>query len=219
MSDQVKGRRYDRSRREAQAAVTREKVLSAALALFTTRGYASTTGRDIANAAGVSLDTVYASVGRKPELMLLLMERAISGTSEAVPAEERDYVQQIHAASAAADKIAVYAGALGQLLPRLAPLVEALRQAAATDPTCADLWHTIADRRRANMARFAAELRATGELRTDLTDDDVADLIWSTNAPEYYQLLAQRGWPPDRYTWLLTELWTRLLLTTHPTAT
>ena len=56
MADHVKSRRYDSTRREAKAALTREKVLEAALALFTTHGYASTTGRDIASAAGVSLD-------------------------------------------------------------------------------------------------------------------------------------------------------------------
>ncbi len=212
MPDPVKRRRYDRTRRQAKAELTREKVLHAALDLFTSRGYASTTGRDIASAAGVSLDTVYASVGRKPQVMVQLMERAISGTSEAVPAEERDYVRQIHAAATAADKIAVYAGALGQVQPRLAPLVDALHQAAATDPTCATLWRSIAERRRINMATFAAELRATGELRPDLNDQEVADIIWSTNAPEYYLLLAQQGWPPDRYAWLLAELWTRLLL-------
>ena len=212
MPDQVKRRRYDSTRREAKAALTRENVLEAALALFTSRGYAATTARDIATAAGVSLDTVYASVGRKPEVMVLLMERAISGTDEAVPAEQRDYVRQIHAATTAADKIAVYAQALGQVQPRLAPLVHALSQAAATDPSCAALWRSIAERRRANMATFAAELRATGDVRTDLCDDDVADIIWSTNAPEYYLLLAQQGWPPHRYAWLLTEMWTRLLL-------
>ena len=212
MPDQVKRRRYDSTRREAKAALTREKVLDAALALFTSRGYAATTARDIAIAAGVSLDTVYTSVGRKPEVMVLLMERAISGTDEAVPAEQRDYVRQIHAATTAADKIAVYAQALGQVQPRLAPLVHALSQAAATDPSCAALWGSIAERRRANMATFAAELRATGDVRTDLCDDDVADIIWSTNAPEYYLLLAQQGWPPHRYAWLLTEMWTRLLL-------
>ena len=212
MPDQVKRRRYDSTRREAKAALTRENVLEAALALFTSRGYAATTARDIATAAGVSLDTVYTSVGRKPEVMVLLMERAISGTDEAVPAEQRDYVRQIHAATTAADKIAVYAQALGEVQPRLAPLVHALSQAAATDPSCAALWRSIAERRRANMATFAADLRATGDVRTDLCDDDVADIIWSTNAPEYYLLLAQQGWPPHRYAWLLTEMWTRLLL-------
>ena len=212
MPDQVKRRRYNSTRREARAALTRENVLEAALALFTSRGYAATTARDIATAAGVSLDTVYTSVGRKPEVMVLLMERAISGTDEAVPAEQRDYVRQIHAATTAADKIAVYAQALGQVQPRLAPLVHALSQAAATDPSCAALWRSIAERRRANMATFAADLRATGDVRTDLCDDDVADIIWSTNAPEYYLLLAQQGWPPHRYAWLLTEMWTRLLL-------
>lgn len=217
MPDHVKRRRYDSTRRAARAALTRENVLNAALDLFTSKGYAATTGRDIASAAGVSLDTVYASVGRKPEVIALLMERAISGTTEAVPAEQRDYVRRIHEASSAADKIAVYAAELGQIQPRLAPLVDALRQAAATDATCAALWRSIAERRRTNMATFAAELRATGDLRPDLSDDDAADIIWSTNAPEYYLLLAQQGWPPHRYAWLLTELWTRLLLS-PPTA-
>ena len=36
-----------------------------------------------AGRAGVALDTVYGSVGRKPELARLLIETAISGTDQA----------------------------------------------------------------------------------------------------------------------------------------
>jgi hypothetical protein len=35
------------------------------------------------------------------------------------------------------------------------------------------------------MREFAADLRSTGELRTDLTDREVADIIWTMNGPEY----------------------------------
>jgi hypothetical protein len=49
----------------------------------------------IAGRAGVALDTVYAAVGRKPELARLLIETAISGTDHATPAEQRDYVRVI----------------------------------------------------------------------------------------------------------------------------
>ena len=73
--------------------------------------------------------------------------------------------------------------------------------------------------RRANTATFATDLWATGQLRPDLTDNDVAEIVWSTYAREYYQLLAQQGWPPDRYALATHDLWTRLLLNQPPTCT
>ena len=63
------------------------------------------------------------------------------------------------------------------------------------------------------MRLFAADLRATGELREDLDDDAVADVVWSMNAPEYWALLiGERGWTPERYGDWLADAWTRLLL-------
>ena len=38
----------------------------------------------IAQSAGITLDTVYASVGKKPALFALLVETAISGTDVAI---------------------------------------------------------------------------------------------------------------------------------------
>ena len=70
----------------------------------------------------------------------------------------------------------------------------------------------LVDRRAANMMLLAADLRATGELRADLSDRDVADMVWSTNGPEYYLQLRSRGWSAKRYAGLLQDLWCRLLL-------
>jgi AcrR family transcriptional regulator len=206
-------RRYHSPRRAEQAAATRRAVLTAAREAFVTRGYLATTVADIAAAAGVAVDTVYAAVGRKPDLLRELIEAAISGTDHAVPAEQRDYVQDVQAATTAREKITIYAHALVEIQQRLAPVFLALRDAAVTDPTCARLWRQIAQRRAANMHQFAADLRATGELRTDLTDDDVADLIWSMNAAEYWTLLVNdRGWTPTRFRDQLIDTWTRILL-------
>ena len=116
-------RRYDASRRRQAAARTREAILDAALQLFAGQGYAATPMTAIAERAGVALDTVYASVGRKPELARLLIETAISGSSQAVPAGERDYVQAIQAASDAETKIAIYASAVRAIAGRLAPVL------------------------------------------------------------------------------------------------
>lgn len=209
-----KPRRYDASRRSAAAAATRSSVLVAARELFVEQGYHATTVSQIAARAGVAVDTVYASVGRKPQLLRELVETSLSGTDEVVPAEQRDYVQQIRAASSAGAKIAVYAQAVAQIHPRLAPVFLALRDAAVTEPDCAALWTSIAERRAANMRLFAADLRATGELRADLSDDEVADIVWSMNAVEYWVLLVQqRGWSPERFGEWLADAWMQLLLT------
>src|SRR5580700_3737573 len=90
-------RRYDATGRRHAADRTRTAILDAARELFTERGYAATPMTAIADRAGVALDTVYASAGRKPELARLLIETAISGTTQAVPADDRDYVQAIRA--------------------------------------------------------------------------------------------------------------------------
>jgi len=204
-------RRYDASKRRQAATRTRTAILDAALELFAGQGYAATPMTAIAEHAGVALDTVYASVGRKPQLARLLIETAISGSSQAVPAEERDYVRAIQAAPDAETKIAIYASAMRMIAGRLAPVLSILQQAAPAEPELAALWREIAERRAANMRRFVADLAAVAPLRVDL--DEAADIAWATNAPELYQLLAgQRGWSPERYEHFLADAWRRLLL-------
>jgi AcrR family transcriptional regulator len=204
-------RRYDAGRRREAAARTRAAILDAARELFTERGYAATPMTAIADRAGVALDTIYASVGRKPELARLLIETAISGTDQAIAAEQRDYVQAIQAAPDAHTKIAIYAAAITAIAPRLAPVLGIIQQAAHAEPELARLWNQVAERRAANMRRFIAELATVAPLRLD--PDQAADIVWATNSAELYQLLVgQRGWTPQQYERFLTDTWHRLLL-------
>jgi AcrR family transcriptional regulator len=187
-------------------------VLRSARELFVRDGYDATTVSAVARGAQVSVDTVYASVGRKPELVLAVIDMLLGQGEEPVPAQDRDYVRAVRAAPTAGEKIAVYAAALARLMPATAPLLAALRRAAEVDAACAAAWTRLVDRRAANMRLFAADLRATGELRTDLDIEEVADIVWSTNAVEYYLLLTSRGWDAERYGRLLADLWSRVLL-------
>lgn len=212
MTKPVKTRKYDGSGRRAAAAVTRRNILAAARELFAAQGYAATSVAGIAAAAGVSTDTVYTSVGRKPQLLLAVHDMELAGTDEPVEATSRDYVRAIRAAVSARDKISTYAGALADVLPRTVPLLNALRAAGAREPECQQVWQQVIDRRAANMELFAADLRATGEVRDDLDDGQVAELVWSMNGPEYFTLLASRGRTPGEYAALLTDVWTRVLL-------
>jgi AcrR family transcriptional regulator len=213
MTEGVKRRTYRSSKRQAGAEATRDAVLAAAPALFVERGYARTTVAEVASRAGVNVDTVYVTAGRKPELMRAVLESAISGVAHAVPAEQRDYVQALRAAGRAEDKIAIYAAALAAMAPRTAPLFEALRLAGLTDRGCADLHREITERRAANMLHLAADLRSTGQVRPDLSDDEVAAIIWSMNSADYYLLLVRdRGWATEQYGRHLADAWNRILL-------
>ena len=209
MSEPVNPRPYRSPRRLEQAEATRRAVLKAARALFGTSGYPDTTVAEVARRAGVSVDTVYASVGRKPQLLLAVHDEVLGG----VDAEQRDYVQQVRAAPDAAAKIATYAEALGRLLPQTVPLAEALRVAGQTDEACRAVAEQLDERRAANMRLLAADLRATGELRDDLTDDEVADLVWTMNSPQYFRLMTSRG---RDYAATVADVWTRTLLADPP---
>ena len=206
-------RSYRSVLRAEQAADTRRAVLRAALDSFSSHGYTASTVADIARRAGVAVDTVYASVGRKPALLRLLVETALSGEEVAVPAHEREYVRRIRACSGAAEKLSIYAAAVSAIQQRMAVVFSALGEAATTDADCAALLTEISERRAANMALLAADLRDTGELRADLSDRDVADVIWSMNGTEYWLLLVRhRGWSPNQFERWLVDCWTRTLL-------
>ncbi len=58
-----------RGRRAVQAEQTRLEILGAARRHFATKGYAATSLKEIAADAGVSVQTVYDSVGSKPDLV------------------------------------------------------------------------------------------------------------------------------------------------------
>ncbi|GAA1475624.1 TetR/AcrR family transcriptional regulator [Nocardioides aestuarii] len=212
MPDPVKSRRYDSPLRREAAARTRRAVLDAAHDLFTTRGWHGTAVAEVARRAGVSLDTVYSSVGRKPALLTAVVDMELAGGPEPLPAEQRDYVRRIRSATGGRARIEVYAAALVETMPRVAPLLLALRAAGDDDPECARAAAAVSDRRAANMRLFAADLRATGDLRPDLDDEAVALLVWSMNGPEYWMLLRGRGLAPAACGRLLVDVWSRALL-------
>lgn len=212
MPRDVNPRPYRSAARATAAAETRRRIVAAAGSLFAESGYVGTTVAQVAARADVAVDTVYTSVGRKPQLVLAVVDDILGGEAGPVPAEQRDYVVAVRAAPDARAKLTTYASAMGRIAPRLAPVVAALVRAGEDDAECRAVALGLEERRAGNMRLMAADLRVTGELRSDLDDAAVADVIWSTNAMEYFQLVQRRGWSPERYAAHLTDLWIRMLL-------
>lgn len=169
----------------------------------------------IAERAQVSVDTIYTAIGRKPQVLLAVHDTELAGGRGGLRAEEREYVQRMRAVTTGAEKFAIYADALAELLPRTVPLLQALREAGRFDPECRMVFDVERERRAANMLRLVADVRTTGDLRDDLDDQTVADLFWSMNDPDYFLLLQSRHRTPQEFADLVRDIWTRTLLRRH----
>lgn len=206
-------RSYDNAARQARSEATRSRILEVARELITTRGYRATTIAEIANTADVHLDTIYELVGRKPELLRELIERAISGTDRALAPTQRSYVQAMGAEPDPARKLAIYARAVRDIHDRMAPLLLALRDAATTNDEAQQVWREISDRRARNMRDLVRDLGPDGTLRAGLSIDEAADVVWATASAELFILFTQeRSWTPEAYEHWLADMWYRLLL-------
>jgi AcrR family transcriptional regulator len=206
-------RRYDASRRRAAAIQTRHAIAGAARDLFIARGYAGTTMAAIAEAAGVSHETVYATFGPKPALFRHLVEIALSGADEPIPALEREIVRQVRAEPDPRRIIDLFAHTVRLLQERVAPLIVVLSDGARTDPDLKAFADELSSRRVGHMRALVADLAAKGGLRADLSPEMAADVIWVMNSPEFYVLCVRdRGWSPETFERWLADSWKRLLL-------
>ncbi|MGI5127658.1 TetR/AcrR family transcriptional regulator [Pseudonocardia sp. CA-107938] len=218
MSDPVKTpRRYDASRRQAQAGETRARMLAAARDLFLEKGYAGTAMPDVARAAGVSVQAVYKAFANKASLLKTVFDVAVAGDDEAVPMADRDTVAAVIAEPDARRKIEMYTAHLAALAPRVAPVQLLVRDAAHTDPAAAAVWEQIRGEMFAAMTMFTRDLVATGRTRPDRSDDELRDLLWTYHSPEVYELLVlARGWTAQRYGEFLAEAMSAAVLATAP---
>lgn len=206
-------RRYDVTNRQVAAGKTRRKIVEAARALFVDRGYARTTIPAIAEAAGVSVETIYLSVGPKAALVRYLIETALSGTDEPLPALERPGVAEIQAEPDPRRKIRMFARFVRQLQERLAPIWAIVLEATPGDPELISMLQELRQRHVGTMRLFVKHLAAVGALRRGLSVGLAADVLWATNSPEFYGLLARgRGWSGDKLENWLADAWQRLLL-------
>jgi len=195
----VKPRRtYNSARRQAQASQTRQAILEAARHRFLSDGFAQTTISAIAADVGVSVDTIYKSFGGKPGLVRGVCALALAGEGS-VPAETRSDALR----STEADPRVVIRGwgvLTTEVAPRIAPILLLIRDAAAADPDMAALLAEMDDQRLQRMTLNARGLAAAGHLRSDVTVEQAAEIMWTYTSAQLYELLVLvRGWPLDRY--------------------
>ena len=214
MSPHVKPRRrYDATNRQAQARRTRAAILGAAHALFLADGFAATTMPAIAEAAGVSVQTVYKAFGNKARLAKAVFDVAIAGDDEPVALLERPTLGRVRAETDPRRQLELYGEFLAEVAPRHVPVQLVIRDAAGSDPDARAAWDELQAERLRGMTMFAGILRDRGHLRSGVSMAEARDVLWTCNSAELFQLLVlERGWSPKRFgAWVAETLKSALL--------
>lgn len=207
-------RPYDNNQRQIAAAQTRARILAVAKDLLVRDGYSGLSIAGLATAADVSPQTIYNSIGRKPDVLKACYDVTLAGDAEDVPMSDRPEFQAIWAAPDASGFIERYAVWCAAIHDRVAPILGAvLRPGAATDAAVASFISTIDTERRIGTTHAITHLRDQFGLPAGMSARTAIDLTWTLNSPEVYLRLVQScGWKRRAYErWLEQQLAAALL--------
>ena len=180
---------YHSPLRARQAAETRRAIVEAARHLFAEAGWSATTVPMLARAAGVSVDTIYASFGTKSALLLVAVDVAIVGDDAAPPMTERSDFALL-GRGGRAQRLRAGVRYTMDVYARSIPILRTLRQAAASDAAAAARLRRFDEERHAvTAAGMALVLGAEAPA-------PVVDAIWALVSPDVHTaLIDDRGWP------------------------
>jgi AcrR family transcriptional regulator len=196
-------RNYDNSRRLAQVRATRLRVIEAAKRLFIESGYPATTIEAVADAADVSLPTLYRLFGSKRALLAAVLDASFGGDDEPIAFADRPAVRAARAEADPVKMVEAFGRILTDLMERTSAILHVLATAAQVDPEAADLLAEIRRQRHTGQSRIVAALAERDALDPDLDPAQAADMVYAYMSPDVHRILTiERGWTSQDY-----ELW------------
>lgn len=207
-------RKYDSSRRKAQAFETHQQILEAADRLFTINGYSGTSIEAIAQKASVAPETIYATFKNKQTILSMLIKTSILGDDDnPVPIMLREQIREVAEEKNQKRQIQMFAKRIHLLMSRVAQLLEVMKSASKTEPEIKRLSKKYVDGRFQGMGFFIDCVMANGALRNKLDKLTATETVWLLTSAEVYNLLiVERGWSGDEYEVWLSQALTDFLL-------
>lgn len=180
--------------------------------LFLSQGFGTTSIGQIASAAGVSTQTVYATYGSKAGLLARAIDVALAGDWDDTKVIDRiPTFVAVHDASDAAHFVE-YAGIMRVLNARVAPLIRVLEQSASTDPALEALRGRLIERIQADCRQWIGQLGIEA-LRPGLSPQHAASVMAMIESPYVYSIFTtDADWTPDEYEEWLAHALPHLLL-------
>ena len=197
-----------RTRRQVQAEQTREEILRAARRLFASQGYTATTVSQIAEAAGVSNQTIYDSVGPKAALVTALNDHIDS------EANIGELVSSITEDTTAEEMVAVAVAITRGIVETSGDII---RTATYAGPNVSELRAVVDEgirRHREGVGRLTSRIYTLGRIRSQLSlPEAIGTIAALTDATFWIHLIDAYQWSLDRVAQWATEAVSRLVLT------
>ncbi|MFI5907035.1 TetR/AcrR family transcriptional regulator [Dactylosporangium sp. NPDC051541] len=204
MSGSVKpGKKTDsgpsrRPTRAEQARATKRRIIAAAADQFLARGYGATRLDQVAEQAGVAVQTVFFHFGNKRTLLKEALDVAAVGDDEAVPLLDRPWVREIRQEPDPARIIDLWTAGGRAICERVAPLMRVVRGATGTDPELAAQWDANQQQTRTAYGFLIQLLAARGALRPALDEQQATDIAFVLgNVETHLQYVDACGWTMD----------------------
>ncbi len=189
-----------RDKQADKARQTRRRITAAARDLFAEHGYGATTLQDVADRAGVAVQTIYFVFGNKRSLLKEVVDTTIAGDDQPIATMERDWFRDALAAATAPELLQQLVHGTGQIIARVAPILDVLRTAAKIDPEISEQWPQDSNPRYTVHAAAAKALVAKPGAAPHTSAEHAADLLYGILSPELYQLYVHdRGWTPQQW--------------------
>jgi len=217
MTEPVKTRRYDSSRRAERTQVTKRAVIAAAHELFLARGLVDTTVEAISAESRVPIATVYRLFKTKTAILKEVIDTAVVGDDAPVPLGDRTIVRDAQAAEDPKAMTAAFAHVAREVFDNTAALRLVLRVAAAVDSEAATLEAAIDEQRRVGQARVSRALASNGFLAPGLKEAEARDIVYALMSIDTYRILrVEQRWSGARYErWLANALYRLLVVPTE----
>jgi AcrR family transcriptional regulator len=204
-------RRYDSPGRRDRARRTRRAIVDAARELFVAQGYAATSIRAVATAAGVSVPTVEQAFGTKRALLKEVVDVTRAGDDEPVAMLDREPAVAAAAAATAPEFLDLIAAEIAAVSARVSAVQAVLGAAAAGDPEIAGLAAETDAQRRVVAGWLVDTLAGYAPLRP--ARDRAADAVWALLDPVVHRrLTVDCGWSTGEFAGWLADALGRLLL-------
>jgi len=200
VTDTVKGNSGPPTTRAERARLTRRRIIDAAAELFVERGYGATMLDQVAERAGVAVQTVYFHFGNKSTLLKRALDVGAVGDDEPVELLERPWLERIKAEPDPRRMIELWVANSRSIMGRVAPILAVVRGSVGADPDLAAQWQANEQQRRTAHRALAQILADRGLLRTGFTRQDAADLTFLIASVEsYFLATATLGWSPEHW--------------------
>ena len=197
------------SRRE-RAERTRRRILDAAYDLFCAHGYEATSMQQIADTAGVAVQTVYLRFGTKDQLLSELEDVVILGGQPTSRLHQQPWARDLRAEKDPGRALALFVEADCEIKQRTGPFVAAAGRALRTDPGTVTVREAGRDQ---FFGLLVDRLDELGALRSGLSRSRALDIMRAINTFEsYVELTLRRGWTPDEYARWFRDLLAQQLL-------